>query len=100
MQIKMTVRYHFTSKRLVIIKKIKANVGENVGKIGTHTLLGFPGGSDSKEPACDTGDLVRSLAQEDPLEKGTETQGFLPGESHGQGSLVGYSPEGHRATHD
>ena len=36
MQIKMTVRYHFTSKRLIIIKKIKASVGENVGKPGTR----------------------------------------------------------------
>ena len=32
---------------------------------------------------------VRSLGQEDPLEKGMAT---LPGESHGQSSLVGYSP--------
>ena len=32
---------------------------------------------------------VRSLGQEDPLEKGMVT---LPGESHGQSSLVGYSP--------
>ena len=30
-----------------------------------------------------------SLGQEDPLEKGMAT---LPGESHGQSSLVGYSP--------
>ena len=38
---------------------------------------------------------VRSLGQEDPLEKGTETPPvFLPGESHGQRSLEGYSPWG------
>ena len=37
---------------------------------------------------------VRSLGQEDPLEKGTatHTSTFLPGESHGRRSLVGYSP--------
>ena len=36
------------------------------------------------------------LSQEDPLEKGVaSTPVFLPGESHGQRSLVGYSPRGH-----
>ena len=34
----------------------------------------------------------RSLGQEDPLERGWQpTPVFLPGESHGQRSLVGYS---------
>ena len=37
--------------------------------------------------------LVQFLGQEDPLEKEmAPTPGFLPGESHGQRSLVGYSP--------
>ena len=39
------------------------------------------------------GTQVQSLGWEDPLEEGkTTTPVFLPGESHGQGSLVGYSP--------
>ena len=38
--------------------------------------------------------LVQSLGQEDPLEKGQPTPVFLPGESHGERSLVGYSPWG------
>ena len=34
---------------------------------------------------------VQSLGQEDPLEEGMAAQSvFLPGESHGQRSLVGY----------
>ena len=38
---------------------------------------------------------VRSLGQEDPLEKEWQpTLVFLPGESHGQRSLAGYSPQG------
>ena len=38
---------------------------------------------------------VRSLGQENPLEKGWQpTSVFLPGELHGQRSLVGYSPWG------
>ena len=40
---------------------------------------------------------VRSLGREDPLEKEMATHSvFLPGESHGQRSLVGYSPWGHK----
>ena len=35
---------------------------------------------------------VQSLGQEDPLEEGTVIHSFLPGESHGQMSLAGYSP--------
>ena len=36
---------------------------------------------------------VQSLGQEDPLEEGmVTTPVFLPGESHGQRSLAGYSP--------
>ena len=38
---------------------------------------------------------VRSLGQEEPLEEGMATHSsFLPGESHGQRSLAGYSPWG------
>ena len=41
--------------------------------------------------------LVWSLAWEDPLEKEMATHSsFLPGESHGWRSLVGYSPRGHK----
>ena len=40
---------------------------------------------------------VQSLDWEDPLEKGVTTAPvFLPGEFHGQRSLVGYSPWGHK----
>ena len=38
---------------------------------------------------------VQSLGQEDPPEKELQrTPVFLPGESHGQRSLVGYIPQG------
>ena len=37
---------------------------------------------------------VRSLGQEDTLEKEMATLVLLPGESHGGRSLVGYSPQG------
>ena len=39
---------------------------------------------------------VRSLGGEDPWKRAWQpTPVFLPGESHGQRSLVGYSPQGH-----
>ena len=42
---------------------------------------------------------VQLLSQEDPLEKEwLPTPGFLPGESHGQRSLEGYSPWSCRVT--
>ena len=43
---------------------------------------------------------VRSLGQEDPLEKGmaTHSPASLPGESHGQRILVGYSPWGRKVS--
>ena len=45
---------------------------------------------------------VQSLGWEDPLEKEMATcSNILPGESHGQRSLVGYSPQGRkRVRHD
>ena len=39
---------------------------------------------------------VQSLGWEDPLEKGIPTPVFLPREFHGQRSLAGYSPWGHK----
>ena len=40
---------------------------------------------------------VRSLSQEDPLDKAQQPiPVFLSGESHGQRSPVGYSPLGHK----
>ena len=39
---------------------------------------------------------VRSLGWEDPLEEGMATPVFLSGESHGERSLAGFSPCGHK----
>ena len=41
--------------------------------------------------------ILETLVWEDPLEKARQpTPIFLPGEFHGQRSLVGYSPWGHK----
>ena len=69
MQIKTTIRYHLTP--------------------------GFPGGSDGKESACNAGDLGLIPGLEDPWRREwLPTPVFLPGKSHGQRSLAGYSPQG------
>ena len=68
---------------------------------GYELSMGFPSYSDGKESPCSAGDPGSTLGWEDPLEEGMEpTPAFLPGESHGQRSLVGYSPQGHKVRHD
>ena len=52
--------------------------------------MGFPGGPVSKESACNAGDLGSVPGSEG------STPVFLPGDSHGQRSLAGYSPWGHK----
>ena len=56
-------------------------------------LMGFPGGSDSKESACNVGDLG-SMGKIPWRQAWQPTPVFLPGEFPGQRSLAGYSPEG------
>ena len=59
--------------------------------------LGFPGGSDGKESACNAGDLGSISGLGNPLEEGRPPiPVFLLGEFHGQRSLAGYSPWGHK----
>ena len=60
---------------------------------------GFPGGSDGKESACNVGDsgLIPWVGKISWRRKWQPTPVFLPGESHGQKSLAGYSPWGHKA---
>ena len=66
----------------------------------TSVLLGFPGGSDSKEFACNAGNLS-STPGLDPLEEGMATHQYSNLENcHGQKSLAGYSPWGCRVGHN
>ena len=39
--------------------------------------VGFPGGSEGKESACNSGDPVRILSQEDPLENRITTHSSI-----------------------
>ena len=66
---------------------------------GQGELEGLPGGSGGKESACDTGDagLIPGSGTSPGERHGNPLQ-FLPGESHGQRSLEGYSPWGSDTT--
>ena len=55
---------------------------------------GFPGGSLEENPPAKQEMQVRSLGQDNPLEKETVTHSFLIGISHGQRNLMGCSPWG------
>ena len=64
--------------------------------------MGFPGGSDCKESACDLGDpgSIPGSGRSPWRKECQSTPIFLPGEFHGQRRLAGYSPRGHRVRHD
>ena len=62
---------------------------------------GFPGSTSGKEPTCPCRRCKRHgfdpLVGKIPWRRAWQpTPVFLPGESHGQRSLVGYSPQGHK----
>ena len=59
-------------------------------------FLGFPHGSDDKESTCNAGDLgsVPWVGKNPWRSEWQPTPVFLPGGSHGQRNLVGYSPWG------
>jgi len=56
--------------------------------------MGFPRGSDGKESPCNAGDLgsIPGLGEIPWRRAWQPTPVFLPGESHEQRSLGGYSP--------
>ena len=76
---------------------------ERESKRGGYMILtGFPGGSVVKNPPASAGNVISIPGREEPLEKEMATNPvFLPGKSHGQRRLVGYSPwDCKRVRHD
>ena len=77
---------------------------DEVELLAIMSSLGFPDGSVVKNPPAmqemqET--WVQSLHQEDPLEKEMAMYfRILAEKTHGERSLVGYSPQGHRVGHD
>ena len=77
------------------------DVRMNMFRKGLHFPVGFPGGSVGKESACNAGDtgdasLILGSGRFPWRKKWQPTPVYLPGESHGQRSLVGYSPWGRK----
>jgi len=67
------------------------------------TPPGLPGGSEVKAPACNVGDQgsIPGVGKIPWRRKWKPTPVLLPGESHGERSLVGYSPRGRKeSAHD
>ena len=64
----------------------------------TPVFFGFPGGSNSKESACIVGDLgsIPGLVRSPGGGRGSPLQYLCLENSHGQRSLAGYSPWGHK----
>ena len=60
--------------------------------------MGFPGGSEGKAPACNAGDLgsIPELGRFPGGGHGNPLQYSCLENSHGQRSLVGYSPWSHK----
>ena len=67
--------------------------------------MGFPRGAGGKEPACQFRKQKRwgfnPWDRKTPWRRAWQpTPAFSPGESHGQRSLAGSSPQGGRVRHD
>ena len=63
----------------------------------THTVIhsGLPWWLSGRESICNAGDMGSIPGPGDPWRKKWQpTPVFLPGKSHGQRSLVGYTPQG------
>ena len=67
-------------------------------RLPTLIFLGFPGGSDGKESDCSVGDLnlIPGLGRSPGRWHGNPFQYSCLENPHGQRSLVGYSPWGHK----
>ena len=72
-----------------------------IKEVDYYNREGFPGGTSGKEPTCQCRRHktcgLDSWVGKIPWKKAWQpTPVFLPGESHGQRSLVGYSPWGRK----
>ena len=72
----MAVTYHVIDA----LRSVWQDPSKGLVALAYHTTfnylynnIGFLGGSDGKESACNAGDQVRSLGWENPLEKGMAT---------------------------
>ena len=78
-------KQHFSAKHVLRLKKY-------------NILMGFLWGSDSKESACNAGDLnsIPGLGRFPWMRAWQPSLVFLPGGSHGQRNLAGYNSWGRK----
>ena len=74
-----------------------------MNKVYVYTYKGFPGGASGKKPICQCRKHERlgfdPWVRKIPWRRAWQPASvFLPGESHGQESLVGYIPQDHKET--
>ena len=76
-----------------------SGLGRSPGEgIGYPVFLGFPGGSDGKESACNAGDMgsIPGLGRSPGGGHDNELQYTCLENPHEQRSLAGYSPRGYK----
>ena len=91
---------HQESKITLHVWNVLGRRGKDQYQIPT-VCKGFPGGASGKESACQCSRCKRCgfhlWVGKIPRRRAWQpTPVFLPGESHGQRSLVGYGPQGHK----
>ena len=87
------VSVHYKALELgSLISKLKVTEQDTIFSFTLSVSWVFLGGSDSKESACNAGDLgsIPGLGKSPGEENGNPV--LLPGECYGQRSLTGYSP--------
>ena len=90
-----------TGEVTVSSREETGHVEEQLHKYKSRVLLGFPSGSAVKNPPAVQKMLIRSLGQEDPLEKGMAAHSsILAWEVPWMSSLVGNSPWGYKRVGD
>ena len=103
--ISMAIRCEANSERVAISLGHVSFMSINIEAIIVPTLMVkqfahkyFSGGSSDKESACNAGDpgSIPGSGRFPWRRAWQPTPAFLPGEPHGQRSLVGSSPRGHR----
>ena len=93
-----------TQIQICLKPNLPFNNGLNEAHKGIWVCMEFPGGTSGKEPACQCrrheGRGFDPWIWKIPWRrKWQRTPVFLPGESHGQRSLAGYSPWGQKDLH-
>ena len=94
-----TYRQIHTAKRSLRNDKVSVlETNKEMLKLILASVMGFPGGSDNKESTCNARDLgsILGLGRSPGRGHGNPLQYSCLGNLHGQRSLAGYSPPGHK----